>query len=44
MMQARKRKDYDGEFVLVERRLAGGTVTEKREWVPNVISNNHINN
>jgi len=42
MIQARYRRDYDGEFVVVETRLADGRNTQVREWIPNVIDNHHI--
>jgi hypothetical protein len=42
VIQARYRRDYDGEFVVVETRLADGRNTQVREWIPNVIDNHHI--
>ena len=41
MIQARYRRDYDGEFVIVETRLADGASHQTREWIPNVIQNHH---
>lgn len=40
--QARYRKDYDGEFVIVETCWVAGKKEQKREWVPNPIENQHI--
>lgn len=42
MIQARFRKDYDGEFVLTKTTFKGGKKTEAREWMPNPIINQHI--
>lgn len=42
MIQARYRRDYDGEFVITETRLADGKTSQTREWVPNAIDNYHI--
>jgi hypothetical protein len=42
MIQERYRRDYDGEFVVVETRLSGGKNQQTREWIPNVIENHHI--
>jgi hypothetical protein len=41
-METRFRQDYAGEFVVLESRWAGGKKTEKREWIPNPIENQHI--
>ena len=41
MIQARYRRDYSGEFVIVETRLADGQTHQTREWIPNVIENHH---
>ena len=41
MIQARYRRDYDGEFVVLETKIAGGTSNQTREWIPNVIHNHH---
>ena len=41
MIQARYRRDYSGEFVIVETRLADGQSRQTREWIPNVIENHH---
>ena len=41
MIQARYRRDYDGEFVIVETRLVDGANHQIREWIPNVIANHH---
>lgn len=42
MIQARYRKDYPGEFVLLESRFVAGEKQEKREWIANPIDNHHI--
>ncbi len=42
MIQARYRRDYDGEFVVVETRLADGASHQAREWIPNRIDNHHV--
>lgn len=41
MIQTRYRRDYDGEFVIVETRLTDGTSHQTREWIPNAIENHH---
>lgn len=41
MIQARYRRDYDGEFVITETRLADAASQQTREWIPNVIHNHH---
>ena len=41
-MQARYRKDYPGEFVILESKWSGGKKSETREWIPNPIENQHI--
>ena len=41
-MQSRYRKDYPGEFVLLEIRWTGGKKEETREWIANPIENQHI--
>lgn len=42
MIQTRYRRDYDGEFVILETRYAQGRKEQKREWVPNPIENHHL--
>ena len=42
MIQERYRRDYSGEFVIVQTRLADGQSHQTREWIPNVIENHHI--
>lgn len=42
MISARYRRDYDGEFVITETRIADGRSQQTREWIPNVIENHHI--
>ena len=41
-METRYRTDYAGEFVVVESVWSGGKKSEKREWIPNPIENQHI--
>lgn len=42
MLQQRFRRDYDGEFVILETRLVNGVKKERREWIPNLIINDQI--
>lgn len=42
MNVARFRRDYDGEFVLTEVKVANNQISQKREWVPNVVTNIHV--
>ena len=42
MIEARYRRDYDGEFVITETRIADGRTKQTREWIPNAIENHHI--
>jgi hypothetical protein len=42
MLIPRYRKDYPGEFVLLETKFEGGKKIEKREWIANPIDNHHI--
>lgn len=42
MITARYRRDYDGEFVILETRLVDGVKQERREWIPNLIRNDQI--
>lgn len=42
MIQTRYRRDYDGEFVVLETRVADGKTNQTREWIPNVIANHHV--
>jgi hypothetical protein len=41
-VEARYRKDYPGEFVVVESRRINGRKEETREWIANPIENQHI--
>jgi len=41
-MQARYRKDYPGEFVIIESKWTGGKKQERREWIENPIVNQHL--
>ena len=42
MIQARYRREYDGEFVITQSRWTNGTKQQDREWIPNAIENHHI--
>lgn len=42
MIHPRYRRDYDGEFVILETRMAAGQNHQTREWVPNAILNHHL--
>lgn len=42
MLLQRFRSDYDGEFVLTEIKVSNNQTTQKREWVPNAITNIHV--
>ena len=42
MIIARYRRDYDGEFVITESRWVNGQKKQTREWIPNLITNQHI--
>ena len=41
-MEARYRKDYPGEFVILKSKWSGGKKQEKREWIENPIVNQHL--
>jgi hypothetical protein len=41
-MDARYRRDYPGEFVILNTRWASGKKEETREWIANPIQNHHI--
>lgn len=41
-MQERYRKDYDGEFVILNTTFKNGKKTQDREWVENPIENQYI--
>lgn len=41
-MEARYRKDYPGEFVIIESKWSGGKKEERREWIENPIVNQHL--
>ena len=41
-MSERYRKEYDGEFVIVENKISGGKKHQEREWIENPIKNQHI--
>ena len=42
MIQARYRRDYDGEFVVTRTRLANGRGQQSRDWITNSVENHHI--
>jgi len=41
-MEAKYRKDYDGEFVIARSHWSQALKDQKREWIPNAIENHHI--
>jgi len=41
-MDARYRKDYFGEFVIIESKWSQGKKEEKRVWIDNPITNEHL--
>ena len=41
-MQARFRKDYDGEYVLTKTTFRNGEKLQEREWINNPIVNQHV--
>lgn len=42
MIEQRFRRDYPGEFVILETRWHDGKKEQKREWIENPIDNQHI--
>lgn len=42
MIEARYRRDYAGEFVVINTDIRRGIKTQKREWIANPIQNQHI--
>lgn len=44
MIEARYRRDYIGEFVILETRLIDGIKKEQREWIDNPIKQDRISN
>jgi len=42
VIQARYRRDYDGEFVVTRTRMANGRGQQSREWITNSVENHHI--
>lgn len=42
MLQQRYRRDYDGEFVIMETVIANGQKSQTREWIANPIENQHM--
>jgi hypothetical protein len=43
-MDARYRKDYQGEFVIINTDIRRGIKQQKREWIANPIINQHVSN
>lgn len=41
-MEARFRRDYMGEFIVLESKWSKGKKTQSREWINNPIENQHI--
>ena len=41
-MKTAYRKDYPGEFIILNTRIVNGVKEQKREWVENPIENQHI--
>jgi hypothetical protein len=44
VIQARYRRDYDGEFVVLDTVFRGGKKIQRREYIANLIVNQHISN
>ena len=42
MIQRRFRRDYAGEFIILETRFVAGEKQQTREWIDNPITNQHI--
>ena len=42
MIRERYRRDYDGEFILVEVAFRDNQIHQQREWINNPIQNSHI--
>lgn len=42
MIVERYRKDYTGEFIILNTAWSGGKKRTRREWMPNPIENHHI--
>lgn len=42
MLIPRYRRDYDGEFILVDHDLIDGKSIQRREWIDNPVVNQHI--
>ena len=42
MIHERYRRDYIGEFILVETLLSNNATIQRREWVDNPVENHHI--
>lgn len=42
MNVARFRRDYDGEFIITETKITDNQIIQQREWVPNVVTNQHV--
>lgn len=42
MITTRYRRDYTGEFVIVDTVVSGGQTHQRREWIDNPIVNHHL--
>ena len=42
MIKPRYRRDYDGEFVIVETIITDNAKKYTREWIPNTVENHHL--
>lgn len=42
MISERYRKDYTGEFIILNTAWSGGKKRTQREWMPNPVENHHI--
>lgn len=42
MNVARFRRDYDGEFIVTEVKVVNNSTEQKREWIPNSVTNHHV--
>jgi len=42
MINERYRKDYTGEFIILNTAWSGGKKRTQREWMPNPVKNHHI--
>ncbi len=42
MLRQRHRRDYDGEFILIDHDQINGQLIQKREWVDNPVDNQQV--